>query len=295
MYKNGQELLDYCLNHNCLISQLIIENECNISSISSDEVESRLLNMYSIMTDACSKTLETAIPSVSGLTCGDAKRLTEYIKSEKSICGTDFLTAVSYAMSCFEVNTSMGRIVAAPTAGSCGIVPAVIIFLANKYKLSKSQIAKALATASGIGQIISLNATVSGAEGGCQAECGSAASMAAAAAVEIMGGSVQQSLDSAAICLKNVMGLVCDPVAGLVEIPCEKRNAIGVANALLSADLVLAGIKSYIPFDETVEAMYRVGRQLPLELKETALGGIAICKTGLCMKKAVFGSEPSQL
>lgn len=288
MYNNGNDILEYCNEHQCNISDLVMKNECKISLISEEEFGKKLMEVYGIMTDACSKTLEKAIPSVSGLTGGDAKRLREYTKAKETLCGTDLLTAVSYAMSCFEVNTSMGRIVAAPTAGSCGIVPAVIINLAERFDLTKKEIVRALATASGIGQVISQNATVAGAEGGCQAECGAASSMAAAAAVEIRGGSVQQALDAAAICLKNVMGLVCDPVAGLVEIPCEKRNAIGVANAMLSADLSLAGVKSNIPFDETVEAMYRVGRQLPMELRETALGGIATCPSAICMRKKVF-------
>ncbi|MDD4377829.1 MAG: L-serine ammonia-lyase, iron-sulfur-dependent, subunit alpha [Eubacteriales bacterium] len=288
MYKNGKDLLDYCNKHNCKISDIVMENECKISQISKEELGKKLMDVYGIMTDACHKTLEKAIPSVSGLTGGDAKRLTEYINSGDSLCGKELLTAVSYAMSCFEVNTSMGRIVAAPTAGSCGIVPAVVISIANRFQLSEEEIVRALATAGGIGQIISQNATVSGAEGGCQAECGEASSMAAAAAVEIRGGSPQQALDAAAICLKNVMGLVCDPVAGLVEIPCEKRNAIGVANAYLSSDLALASVRSNIPFDETVEAMYRVGRQLPMELRETAMGGIATCPSALCMRKKVI-------
>ena len=160
---------------------------------------------------------------------------------------------------------------------------------AETLDASEEALLESFATAAYIGMIISKNATVSGAEGGCQAECGSASAMAAAALAEMQGGSPQQCLDAAAIALKNVMGLVCDPVAGLVEIPCAKRNASGVANALLSADLVMAGIRSMIPFDEVVSAMYKVGRMLPEALRETAKGGVATTPTGLRYKKQVFG------
>lgn len=289
MYRSAQELVDLCNANQMKISQVVIENECKNTGLTEKEVIADIFSRFSVMQDACTQTLEKELRSVSGLTGGDAKRLHAYIKQGDSLCGAQMLGAVSYAMSCFELNTAMGCIVAAPTAGSCGILPGVLLYLAEKLSLTPLQISHALATASGIGQIIVTNATVSGAEGGCQAECGSASAMAAAAAVEMLGGTVEQSMDAAAITLKNVMGLVCDPVAGLVEIPCEKRNAIGVANALLSADLVMAGIRSNIPFDETVEAMYRVGKQLPAALRETALGGIAITKTGICMRKQVFG------
>lgn len=289
MYNNACDLLRLCDEKKLNISDIVIQNECKISDISADMVCENLLSIYSVMSDACKQTLDTELRSISGLTGGDAKRLNKYISDGNSLCGSEFLRSVSYAMSCFEVNTAMGCIVAAPTAGSCGIVPGVILHLSEKFSLSNQQIANALATASGVGQIITKNATVSGAEGGCQAECGSASAMAAAAAVEICGGSPTQAFHAAAMTLKNVLGLVCDPVAGLVEIPCEKRNAIGVANALMSTDLALAGIISNIPFDEVVDAMYRVGKQLPTELRETALGGVATCPTALAMQKKIFG------
>lgn len=291
MYNNACDLIRICNEKNLKISEVVKENESIVSNISKEEVAEKLLEIYRVMEKSCKETLDKEIRSVSGLTGGDAKRLFEYTNEGKTLCGKEFLNSVAYSMSCFEVNTAMGCIVAAPTAGSCGIVPGVILHLSEKFNLTEEKIVNALATASGVGQIITKNATVSGAEGGCQAECGSASAMAAAATVEICGGTVEQCFDAAAMTLKNVLGLVCDPVAGLVEIPCEKRNAIGVANALLSADLALAGIISNIPFDETVEAMYRVGKQLPMELRETALGGVAICKTAQQMRKKVFGEQ----
>jgi len=183
----------------------------------------------------------------------------------------------------------MGRICAAPTAGSCGIIPASIITSSEVLNSSEEDIINALFTASGIGEIIAKNATVSGAEGGCQAECGAAAAMAAAAIVELKKGTPEMSLNAASIALKNIMGLICDPIAGLVEAPCAKRNASGAVNAMLSADMALAGVKSLIPFDEVVEAMYKVGKSLPVELRETALGGIAATKTGIEIKNKIFG------
>ena len=186
------------------------------------------------------------------------------------------------ALSCSEINASMGRIVACPTAGSCGILPAVILTVGEKLNLSDDEMIKGLLTASAIGMIIAQNATLAGAEGGCQAECGSGAAM---------GGTPEMALNAAAIVFKNILGLVCDPIAGLVEVPCAKRNFAGAVSALTTADLVMAGITSKIPFDDTVEAMYRVGRDMPASLRETAMGGLAITKTGLELNKKVFGDK----
>jgi L-serine dehydratase len=201
----------------------------------------------------------------------------------------DFLNrAMARAMSSSEVNAAMGRIVACPTAGSCGILPAVILSAGEKLKKAKDELLNALFTAAGVGIIIAKNATLAGAEGGCQAECGSAAAMASAAVVEMMGGTPEQALNAAAIVIKNILGLVCDPVAGLVEVPCAKRNVAGTVSALTTADLVMSGVSSKIPFDEVVGAMYKVGRQMPVELRETAQGGIAITPTALKFKKEIF-------
>ncbi|NLA58510.1 MAG: L-serine ammonia-lyase, iron-sulfur-dependent, subunit alpha, partial [Firmicutes bacterium] len=184
-----------------------------------------------------------------------------------------------------EINASMGRIVAAPTAGSCGILPAALLTVMEEKNIPEDRVILGLFTAGGIGLVISKQATIAGAQGGCQAECGSAAAMAAAAIVEMVQGSPQQAAHACAIALKNVLGLVCDPVAGLVEVPCIKRNAMGVANALVAADLALAGIKSVIPADEVIEAMRSVGSSMPGALKETAEGGLATTPTGKQLAK----------
>jgi L-serine dehydratase len=198
---------------------------------------------------------------------------------------------MSRALSCTEVNAAMGRIVAAPTAGSCGILPAVIITAAEALGADEDKMIEGLFTASGVGQIIAKNATLSGAEGGCQAECGSASAMAAAAVVEMAGGTPQMAFDAAAIALQNVLGLVCDPIAGLVEVPCSNRNASGAVNALICADLVLSGANSVIPFDEVVQAMYRIGKLMPESLRETAIGGLAATPTAVKLSKQLLAEK----
>jgi L-serine dehydratase len=193
------------------------------------------------------------------------------------------------ALACSQSNASMGRICAAPTAGSCGILPAALITGAEELDCGEEEILRGILTAAAVGKIIVQNATVAGAEGGCQAECGAAAAMAAAALTEMAGGAPEQSLHAAAIAIKNIMGLICDPIAGLVESPCSKRNASGVLNALSSADLALAGVESIIPFDEVVDAMYTVGLAMHPDFKETARGGIAATPTGKALAKTIRG------
>ena len=191
------------------------------------------------------------------------------------------------AMSCSEVNSAMGKIVAMPTAGACGIIPAAILSVAEKFNFSYEKIQRALLTASIVGILFIENATISGAEGGCQAECGTASAMAAAGIVYMMGGTPEESLNASAICIKNVLGLICNPVLGLVEVPYAKRNASGVVNALSVSDLVLAGVKSKIDFDDCVSALYEVGKSLPVEFRETALGGVARTKSAEKFKKSL--------
>ncbi len=205
----------------------------------------------------------------------------DYKNKGNTISGQLINSAMAKALSTSEVNASMGKIVAAPTAGASGILPSAIISVKEKFNLSHEDMIHGLFTAAGIGEIIAKNATISGAEGGgCQAECGTASSMAAAAIVEMLGGSVEASFNGASFALLNIMGLICDPIAGLVEFPCALRNASGVVNAMISADLALAGIDSIVPFDEVVDAMYKVGKSMPESLRETALGGIAATPTG---------------
>lgn len=287
MYNNGQDVLRICTERNCSIAQLTLENEAELTQRSIEDIRSQLDYYFQVMQDACRQTLEHPVPSLSGLTSGDASRVNKYLLARGGLCGNTLLRGIAYALSCFEVNTSMGLIVAAPTAGSCGITPGAIIAAAEHCGATREQTLDALATAGCVGQIVTRNATVSGAEGGCQAECGTAAAMAAAGIVQLFEGSPQQAFDAASMAFQNVMGLVCDPVAGLVEVPCAGRNAMGVANALVAADLSLAGVGSFIPFDEVVDAMYRVGRAMPYTLRETALGGLATTPTGLKAKGCV--------
>ena len=209
----------------------------------------------------------------------------------KNICGRLFGSAMVKALAVSELNAAMGKIVAAPTAGSCGIIPAAVLTMQEEHHLSEDITVRALFTASAIGMVIAQNASISGAEGGCQAECGSASAMAAAALVEMAGGTPQQVSHACAIALKNILGLVCDPVAGLVEIPCIKRNAMGTANAFVAAELALAGIESAIPADEVIVAMKRIGDLLPVSLKETADGGLADTPTARKLQEQVFGKQ----
>lgn len=287
--RNGIELLSVCSEKNMSIWEYTINYEIDESGTSYDQVFEKMRKNLNVMMEAAEYGLHNKVTSVSGLIGGDAFKLQEYVNSGHTLSGDFMVKAMARALSCSEVNAAMGKIVAAPTAGSCGILPAVIITAGEKLKKNEEEMIKALFTASGIGILIAQNATLSGAEGGCQAECGSASAMGAAAVTEMMGGSPEMALNAAAIVIKNVLGLVCDPIAGLVEVPCAKRNASGAVSALAAADLTMAGIKSRIPFDDTVSAMYKVGRQLPCALKETAEGGLAVTETGLKLKKQIMG------
>lgn len=288
-FTSGAELIEKCNELNMTISQLCIEREAELTGISTEEVREKMAISLDIMKNGVERAVTEDIKSVGGLIGGEAKKLENHRNTQKSVCGGLMNKALAAAMGTMEVNASMGLIVAAPTAGSCGILPGAIVTIGKEYGFSDEEMIDALFTASAIGAIITRNATVAGAEGGCQAETGAAAAMSAAGIVELMGGSVEAAVSAASHCLQNVMGLVCDPIAGLVEVPCQGRNAIGVANALISAELCLSGILNIIPFDETVEAMYKVGRGLPMELRETALGGVAATCTGNCLTKKIFG------
>ena len=251
----------------------------------------KLSGMLSVMESEVQNALHIPVHSISGLTGGDSCRYERYRVSGGSLLGEIPALATAYALSASETNAAMGRIVACPTAGSCGILPACVLAVAKVKGISREGQLLALAGAGLIGELIDEHASLSGAEGGCQAECGSAAAMAAGAVAQMLGGSPEAAFHAAAIAIKNQLGLVCDPVAGLVEIPCIKRNAGGVAIALSAADMALAGIESRIPFDDVVEAMNRVGKALPAALRETAGGGLATTKAGLAMKEKVYGEN----
>lgn len=280
MYHNMEELLKLCEEKKVLLWEMILENEKKLSGCTEEEIWEQLEKRYEVMEESTEKARKEPLSTAGNLISGVAFAQQFYSEKGNTICGSFLNRVMAYALSCSEVNASMGKICAVPTAGACGIVPAVLLSLAEDKKLEHETVLQGLMTASGIGAIITKNATVSGAEGGCQAECGVAAAMAASAAVEMSGGSPRQALHACAIALMNVMGLVCDPVAGLVQVPCAQRNASQAINALLSADLALGGMESIIPPDQVVEAMYRVGKLLPLQLKETALGGLAATPRG---------------
>ena len=289
--RNGAELLEICKENNFSLAEYAIQYEMESKNCTREDVIKGMEKVLHVMKEAANEGQEQKVYSVSGLIGGDAYKLRKYLEKGNTLTGNVMVGAMARALSCSEVNASMGRIVACPTAGSCGILPAVILTVGERLELNEEELIQGLLASSAVGMIIAQNATLAGAEGGCQAECGSAAAMGAAATVEMMGGTPEMALDAGAIVLKNILGLVCDPVAGLVEVPCAKRNFAGAVSALTTADLVMAGVHSKIPFDDTVEAMYRVGKSLPAALRETALGGLAITKTGLELKEKVFGKD----
>lgn len=271
--------MDACKEQNKTIYELQLDQEMEASDMTKEEIYDYLRKTYEIMKKSANAGLAEPITSMSGMTGKNAFKVNDYSMNSKSISGSLITKAMARALSTSEVNASMGRIVAAPTAGASGILPATLVTMQDEFDYSDEEIFNALLTASAVGEIIAVNATISGAEGGCQAECGAAAAMAAAAIIELRGGSIDDIFTAASFALKNIMGLICDPVCGLVEYPCNLRNASGVVNAIISADLTLAGVEALIPFDETVGAMGNVGKELPVSLKETAIGGIAGTET----------------
>ena len=273
-FNNAKGLLELCDNNNLSISEVMKIREFEEGISSKEEIKNKMKRVLEIMRDSATMPVNTPIKSMGGLIGGEAGKLNKY--REKSIGGVLLNKAIMYAMAVLECNASMGLIVAAPTAGSSGVVPGLILAIQDEYSFSDEKVMDALFTAGAIGYLAMRNATVAGAVGGCQAEMGVAASMAAAGAVELMGGSPRQCLNAASTVLMNMLGLVCDPVGGLVEYPCQNRNASGVANALVAAELSLSGIKQLIPFDEMLDTMYKIGKRMPVEFRETALGGCAV-------------------
>ena len=274
-FKSAKELLELCRQEHCQISEIMRRRECALGETTRDVVEHRMARALEIMHDSAAQPLKNPTKSMGGLIGGEAKKLSSHAAKGKAICGDILSRAIAYSAAVLEVNASMGLIVAAPTAGSSGVVPGVLLALQGCYRISDSRLVDALFNAGAVGYLAMRNATVAGAVGGCQAEIGVAAAMAASAAVELMGGTPEQCLDAASTVLMNMLGLVCDPVGGLVEYPCQNRNAAGAANALVAAEMALSGICQLIPFDEMLDTMYAVGKRIPIELRETALGGCA--------------------
>ena len=274
-FKNAKELLALCREKNLPISEVMRQREILLGETTAESVDQRMDRVLEIMKDAAFSPIKDPVISMGGLIGGEARRLCEFHDLGKSLCGDVLGKGITYAMATLETNASMGLIVASPTAGSAGIVPGMMLALQEVYGFSDKKIRQALFNAGAIGYLAMRNATVAGAVGGCQAEVGIASAMAASAAVELLGGTPLQCTYAASTVLMNMLGLVCDPVGGLVEYPCQNRNAAGVSNALIAAEMSLAGITQFIPLDEMIDTMYTVGKKLPAELRETALGGCA--------------------
>lgn len=292
MFKSVEELINICETENKSIADVMIAQEMSVSKLDYETVMSNMERNLIVMEQAVARGLD-GVTSPTGLTGMDAVKLRDYIAKGNTLSGATLLDAVSKAVATNEVNAAMGLICATPTAGSAGVVPGTLFAMQARLNPSREQMIKFLFTTGAFGFVVANNASISGAAGGCQAEVGSAAAMAAAAIVEMAGGSPQMSAHAFSICLKNMLGLVCDPVAGLVEVPCVKRNAAGASNAIVSADMALAGVESRIPTDEVIEAMYKIGLTMPSALRETGRGGLAGTKTGQEMKERIFGKSAS--
>jgi len=271
-------------NRGLKISEVVYQNEMENLQQSEQVLFERMRKNLKVMRESVAAGLNSQRRSLSGLVGGDAAKVEARRKKGESLVGDQLSGVIAKALAVAEVNACMGKIVAAPTAGSCGVIPAVLLTVEVTLHISEQELLLALFTAAGLGIIIAERANVSGAEGGCQAEIGSAAAMAAAAAVELAGGTPRQTAEAAAIAMKSMLGLVCDPVGGFVEVPCVKRNAMGAMIALSAAEMVLAGVKSAIPIDEVIDAMGEIGKQMPCALKETAQGGLAMTPTGRRIK-----------
>ena len=270
--------------------EIVLETDMEERQVTRNQSMAKMLTMWQAMSDAADGYTGRR-RSVSGLVGGDGMKMRQYNLRGEAMTGGYVSEVIAEALSMAESNACMGRIVAAPTAGACGVLPAVLLPLWKYEELSQHQLLEALYVASGIGAVIAYRACIAGASGGCQAEIGTASAMAAGALVALRGGDGQQIGHAVAMALKNLMGLVCDPVAGLVEVPCVKRNVIGAVNAVSVADMAMAGITSQIPVDEVIDAMGEVGRRMPVEFRETALGGLAATPTGVAIQEKMRKSS----
>ena len=279
-----KEIFERSARENIPFWEIVLQYDMEERQVSRQASMAKMLLTWQAIQDAADSYTGTQ-RSVSGLVGGDGLKMRLYARRGESIGGEFMDEVIVQAISMAESNACMRRIVAAPTAGSCGVVPAVLLPLCEREHYTQHELLEALYVASGIGAVIAYRASISGAAGGCQAEIGTASAMAAGALVSLRGGTNEQLGHAVAMALKNLMGLVCDPVAGLVEVPCVKRNVIGAVNAISAADMALAGIESRIPVDEVIDAMGEVGRRMPVEFRETALGGLAATPTGKAVKE----------
>ncbi len=285
-FSKAVELLALCESHGVSIATITLERETASTDTPCEEIEKRMVDYFRVMRDSVHKGLAIRERSPSGLSGGDSAKLYAYAQGAAPLFGPQFAKTIAYGFAVLETNAAFGRIVATPTAGSAGIVPACLLSLQETHALSDQAAARALFTAAGIGHIIGANACFSGAQGGCQAEVGSASSMAAAAIVEALDGTPAQAVNAAAFALMNTLGLVCDPIGGYVEVPCVSRNGMFAIHSFLAATMALAGARCVVPFDEVVLAMRDIGRRMPRALKETAEGGLATTPTGLRFRPA---------
>ena len=285
-FNNISELIALAEAEGTAVHEIVIRWEMQDSQKSREEILLGMQNNWQVMQASIERGISNREKSLSGLTGGDALKL--YTYRQQGYMGQEVLSAAAYAVGISEVNAVMGRIVACPTAGSCGIVPAALYAAKKERNLSDEEIVNALFTAAGIGMVIDQNASIAGAAWGCQAECGTAAGMAAGALVELAGGTPKQIGNAVALSIKNLLGLVCDPVAGLVEVPCVKRNGFAAVEAMLAADMTLSGIESVIPVDEVIDAMNRIGKALPKSLRETSEGGLATTATAKAIEKRIY-------
>lgn len=289
-FLNAEELLDITKKYNISISDAMIKREVEFLENDYKDTIKNMRKSFDIMQRSIESSLKNPTKSIGGLIGGEAAKIDKRARKGKTVCGSHMSKAISYAMGVLEVNASMGLIVAAPTAGSSGVIPGSLFSTKEEFDIPEDDVVKVLFNAAAIGYIITRNATVAGAEGGCQAEVGTASAMASSAITELMGGTPEQCLWAAGTAISNILGLVCDPIAGLVESPCQSRNAMGVANALISSEIALCGIEQKIPFDEIVSAMYEVGRNIPYKLRETSLGGISATPMGCKLKLDIFNN-----
>lgn len=279
-----KEIFERSARENIPFWEIVLQYDMEERQVSRQASMAKMLSTWQAIQDAADSYTGTQ-RSVSGLVGGDGLKMRLYARRGESIGGEFMDEVIVQAISMAESNACMRRIVAAPTAGSCGVVPAVLLPLCEREHYTQHELLEALYVASGIGAVIAYRASISGAAGGCQAEIGTASAMAAGALVSLRGGTNEQIGHAVAMALKNLMGLVCDPVAGLVEVPCVKRNVIGAVNAVSVADMAMAGITSRIPVDEVIDAMGEVGRRMPVEFRETALGGLAVTPTGTAIQE----------
>ncbi len=291
MFSKAEEIIKICNDRNIAIYELVLEEELKTSKMTKEEIRAELGKMFEVMEGSASAYLEEPSVTHMGMIDGFAHKMYEYSKRDDTITGSFLVETMAMAFSTLELSSTMGKIVASPTAGSSGILPAALLSLKRKNGYTTDQIVNAMLTAIGLAKIIGRYGSFAGAEGGCQAETGSAASMAAGAVTYLYGGTPEQSFHAGAIAFVNVLGLVCDPIAGLVEYPCTFRNASGVMNAFLSADMALAGVKSVVPYDEVCQAVGEVGAGLPFSLRESGLGGLAGTNTGRKIREEFLGSN----